>query len=86
MWEVGGISRQLLKCPLCDASLVGVEHLLSDCPALTWLRERSVPASEDSATSWALQGAPHVDALKQKVIFVGISLVRAALTRMIARS
>ena len=60
----GGLSKLLLRCPLCGMSTVEVEHVLVSCPGTARFRLNVPPGS--------LQGVANVNQSRQKVCFVGL--------------
>ena len=82
VWGVGGLSQQLLVCPLCGTHHIGISHLLDDCESIASLRTSMVPQAVDNVTTWAMQGVRDVQELRHKVVFVGIALARLAKARM----
>ena len=77
----GSMPKVLAVCPLCDATRVGLEHILCHCQGTVESRN-SVAADIDTTTmSTALPGCGEIEVLYKRVRYFGtcISVVIAAL-------
>ena len=74
VWGAGGVVEVLARCPGCGMTLVGVRHMLQECPDMEAHR-RGLPLEARGAEAlWALTGETEPGALRRKVRFVGVCM------------
>ena len=73
LWGVPGVVKFVAVCPCCGARQAGIRHLLVECSATSWLRQRFAVGVDD-VLSWALTGCSDVEELRKRVKFVGLGL------------
>ena len=75
VWGIGGIVEALARCPICSVTVVGLKHLLEECPGTRSQRERLPRCAQGREEEWSLQGGRGLEQLRDKVRFVGTCLV-----------
>jgi hypothetical protein len=76
VWGRGGVPKVMARCPACGSVLVGLRHMIEECPATATYR-RCLPEDARPVTlRWALMGCADVNVLRLKIRFFGLSVAR----------
>jgi hypothetical protein len=78
VWGYRGLPRLLPYCPCCAAIMIGLAHVLAECPATDCCRRLLPALANGSWVDWCLRGSADVPTLRLQVKLLGLCMATMA--------